>query len=248
MNGDQSPSDKLARDRKPLWWHLLDRAYKIMEQSGYRVMEHNPDQNDPIGAWMSDARVILRSVPERESPILLQAARDMLIGLNGCYPLPHDERKAPLRALIEAIDAALAGRAALSAERATDSPPREALAALYRWVHSYYVGGSYLEDVVCDLLEDCYGKDAVPAEAVRGNGMATDARLAHAARSHASSNIEELRSLLREARLYVTETHMHFRVFGPDVVNEPCSRCALRDRIDAAIDTPIAASAIRRSE
>lgn len=38
---------------------LLDRAYKMMLQAGYRVMEHDPDQNDPIGAWMSDARVVL---------------------------------------------------------------------------------------------------------------------------------------------------------------------------------------------
>lgn len=50
---------------KPAWWHLLDRVYKMFEQSGYRVMEHNPDQNDPIGAWMSDARILLRTVPEQ---------------------------------------------------------------------------------------------------------------------------------------------------------------------------------------
>lgn len=38
---------------------LLDRAYKMMLQSGYRVAEVNPDHNDPIIAWMSDARAVL---------------------------------------------------------------------------------------------------------------------------------------------------------------------------------------------
>ena len=52
---------------KPTWWHLLDRAYKMMEQSGYRITEHDPDQNDPICAWMSDARIMLRTIPEQEA-------------------------------------------------------------------------------------------------------------------------------------------------------------------------------------
>ena len=41
-------------------WNLVDRAYKIMEQAGYRVAEHNPDHNNPIIAWMADARVALQ--------------------------------------------------------------------------------------------------------------------------------------------------------------------------------------------
>lgn len=49
---------------KPDWWHLLDRAYKMMEQSGYRIAEHDPDHNNPVVAWMADARILLRSVPD----------------------------------------------------------------------------------------------------------------------------------------------------------------------------------------
>lgn len=45
-------TEKLLRD-------LLDRAYKMMLMSGYRLQEHNPDSNDPITAWMSDARAVL---------------------------------------------------------------------------------------------------------------------------------------------------------------------------------------------
>lgn len=45
-------TEKLLRD-------LLDRAYKMMLMSGYRVSEHNPDHNNPIVAWMADARTVL---------------------------------------------------------------------------------------------------------------------------------------------------------------------------------------------
>jgi hypothetical protein len=45
---------------------LLDRAYKMMLQAGYRVQEHDPNHNDPITAWMSDARAFLREVGEEE--------------------------------------------------------------------------------------------------------------------------------------------------------------------------------------
>lgn len=38
---------------------LLDRAYKMMLMSGYRVTEQKPDHNNPIIAWMADARVLL---------------------------------------------------------------------------------------------------------------------------------------------------------------------------------------------
>lgn len=45
-------TEKLLRD-------MLDRAYKMMQMSGYRVVEQNPDHNNPIIAWMADARHVL---------------------------------------------------------------------------------------------------------------------------------------------------------------------------------------------
>lgn len=52
------------------------------------------------------------------------------------------------------------------------------------------------------------------------------------------------RTLLREARDYVSITHMHHKVSqisGDRVVfeEEPCSRCELRKRIDAVLETPL---------
>jgi len=44
--------EKLLRD-------LLDRAYKMMEMAGYKVVEQNPDHNNPIISWMADARTML---------------------------------------------------------------------------------------------------------------------------------------------------------------------------------------------
>lgn len=45
--------------------------------------------------------------------------------------------------------------------------------------------------------------------------------------------------LLRQAREYVAQTHMHTVVVGPNVVQEPCSRCMLRLSIDALL-SPLA--------
>jgi hypothetical protein len=39
--------------------NLVDRAYKMMGLAGYRVAEHNPEHNNPIIAWMADARAAL---------------------------------------------------------------------------------------------------------------------------------------------------------------------------------------------
>ena len=39
---------------------LIDRAYKMMEMAGYRIAEHNQDHNNPIIAWMADARMVLK--------------------------------------------------------------------------------------------------------------------------------------------------------------------------------------------
>lgn len=41
-------------------WNLVDRAYKIMEMAGYRIAEHDPAHNNPVIAWMADARVALK--------------------------------------------------------------------------------------------------------------------------------------------------------------------------------------------
>lgn len=53
---------------KPIYWHLIDRAFKMMASSGYGITEHNPDQNDPIGAWMSDARTFLAQAQDDSTP------------------------------------------------------------------------------------------------------------------------------------------------------------------------------------
>jgi len=45
-------TEKILRD-------LLDRAYKMMLMAGYRVAEVDSDHNDPLIAWMSDARKVL---------------------------------------------------------------------------------------------------------------------------------------------------------------------------------------------
>lgn len=45
-------TEKMLRD-------MLDRAYKMMQMAGYRVAEQNPDHNNPIIAWMADARSVL---------------------------------------------------------------------------------------------------------------------------------------------------------------------------------------------
>jgi hypothetical protein len=59
--GDFTASEKQPSARV---WNLVDRAYKIMEQAGYRVAEHNPDHNNPIIAWMADARLELNAAPQ----------------------------------------------------------------------------------------------------------------------------------------------------------------------------------------
>lgn len=38
---------------------LVERAYAMMGQAGYRVAAHDPEHNNPIVAWMSDARAAL---------------------------------------------------------------------------------------------------------------------------------------------------------------------------------------------
>jgi len=48
------PSD-LARQLE----RLVGRAYRIMEMAGYKVSAHDAGHNNPIIAWMADARVAL---------------------------------------------------------------------------------------------------------------------------------------------------------------------------------------------
>ena len=62
-----------AMSDTPDWWNLVDRALKMMQMAGYRVAEVNPDHNNPIIAWMADARAALAAAPP--SP---QAAQDFV--------------------------------------------------------------------------------------------------------------------------------------------------------------------------
>lgn len=54
---------------KPLSWHLIDRAFKMMVSAGYGIRPIDQGNNDPIVAWMTDAQQFLQAVPveERES-------------------------------------------------------------------------------------------------------------------------------------------------------------------------------------
>lgn len=56
-HSQETPTDDPGTEK--LLRAMLDRAYKMMLQAGYRVAEVNPDHNDPIIAWMSDARAVL---------------------------------------------------------------------------------------------------------------------------------------------------------------------------------------------
>ena len=49
---------------KPVAWHLIDRAMKMMQMAGYHVIEHDAESNDPIAAWMADARTYLAMIPD----------------------------------------------------------------------------------------------------------------------------------------------------------------------------------------
>lgn len=49
---------------------LLDRAYKMMLMSGYKVAVVDSDNNDPIVAWMSDARHVLYGSGRVPHPVL----------------------------------------------------------------------------------------------------------------------------------------------------------------------------------
>lgn len=40
-------------------WNLIDRAMKMMQMAGYSISPHNSDHNNPIIAWMADARSYL---------------------------------------------------------------------------------------------------------------------------------------------------------------------------------------------
>lgn len=52
-------SDTLDTGTEKMLRDLLDRAYKMMLMAGYRVAVVDSDNNDPIVAWMSDARTVL---------------------------------------------------------------------------------------------------------------------------------------------------------------------------------------------
>ena len=67
MTDEQQRHGERNDERKPLSWHLIDRAYKMMEMAGYRVAAHDPAYNNPIIAWMADARVFLHGVQAPES-------------------------------------------------------------------------------------------------------------------------------------------------------------------------------------
>lgn len=73
----------------------------------------------------------------------------------------------------------LRAKLALTAPAPDRDPIREGLSAFWLWVHAAYPGGSYLENVCCDLLEEMYGKDAVPLGAIRSDDGITDALRAH---------------------------------------------------------------------
>lgn len=51
---------------------LVDRALTMMMAAGYKVSPHDPDHNNPLVAWMADARAALRTenkaVPTRAKP------------------------------------------------------------------------------------------------------------------------------------------------------------------------------------
>jgi hypothetical protein len=53
------PSRAADRDAGPVAWNLIDRAVKMMEMAGYRVAAVEPNHNNPIIAWMADARQYL---------------------------------------------------------------------------------------------------------------------------------------------------------------------------------------------
>lgn len=86
-------SNTRSDDGKPAWWHMLDRAYKMMEMAGYRVAEHNPDHNNPIVAWMADARVMLHRFRHDDVDKMADGLR-VLADL----PCPPDERELLLSA------------------------------------------------------------------------------------------------------------------------------------------------------
>jgi len=46
-------------------WNLVDRADKMMAMAGYAIAEHNPDHNNPVIAWRSDARIPLARKPDQ---------------------------------------------------------------------------------------------------------------------------------------------------------------------------------------
>lgn len=58
--------------------------------------------------------------------------------------------------------------------------------------------------------------------------------------SRSSVVTNEAHELLREARGYVAAVHQHITVLSADApfVQEPCSRCELRKRIDAELNAP----------
>lgn len=57
------------------------------------------------------AKMMLKPQSATTAPMyqLIKDAQEMLIRQNGCYPLPYDAGKAPLRALLKRLDAALEG-------------------------------------------------------------------------------------------------------------------------------------------
>ena len=61
--GESHMRDCIVDSLEPLEG-LLDRAYKMMQMAGYRVSEQNQDHNNPIIAWMADARTMLYGADE----------------------------------------------------------------------------------------------------------------------------------------------------------------------------------------
>lgn len=49
---------------QPVAWNLIDRALKMMQMAGYEIAPHNPDHNNPLIAWMSDARIYIEGVKQ----------------------------------------------------------------------------------------------------------------------------------------------------------------------------------------